>query len=302
MTTKSNSELMKELEIDAETLKRFKTIQNETILEAKKLGKSKNKKIKIIGISGSARDELDMAQQSSNSEELLKKCLKVCEAMGAETELIPLRKYKILPCKACYSSCNTQCHFYCSCYPKGEKTGDDMTNILYDKVLEADGIIFATPVNNFAMSSLMKLFLDRCISLDGSLSPADKKSPKNLKLNIKHMKFVEKTADNNVPGSGMLKRFTGKTAGVIVTGHEEGASMVISSLFMTLNHFGMVFPPFSNVYAMASVCNSTFVDKGIVENSCHVDWVEDLGKNVFNMCKLMKNEDKNTWKYEYSEN
>lgn len=41
-----------------------------------------------------------------------------------------------------------------------------MSNILYDKILEADAIIFATPVNNFKISTLMAAFIDRCISLD----------------------------------------------------------------------------------------------------------------------------------------
>lgn len=77
-----------------------------------------------------------------------------------------------------------------------------MSNILYDKILEADAIVFATPVNNFSMSTLMKTFLDRCISLDGSLEPANLKVPKDKKLNIKHTKFIELTADDNVPGSG----------------------------------------------------------------------------------------------------
>lgn len=296
----SDKELIDILQVDSAQLRRFKAIQKETIKQAKELNKKKGK-IKILGISGSARDEMDMAQEESNSERLLIKCLEECKKEGADTELIQLRKYKINPCKACYSTTNTQCHFYCSCYPKG-KLGDDMTNILYDKILEADAIIFATPVNNFAVSSLMKLFIDRCISLDGSLSPANPKTPKDKNLNIKHMKFVELTADNNIPGSGMLKRFAGKVAGIITTGHEEGAAMVISSLFMTLNHFGMIFPPFSNTYAMASVCNSTYEDKKIAINKCHEDWVKDLGKNVIVMAKAIRSMNKDDWKYESSEN
>jgi multimeric flavodoxin WrbA len=135
-----------------------------------------------------------------------------------------------------------------------------MTNILYDKILGADAIIFATPVNNFKISALMANFIDRCISLDGSLEPADPQRPKDKKLNIKHMKFIELTADNNVLGSGMLRRFLGKVAGIIATGHEAGATLAISTLFLTLNQLGMLFPPFSCMYAMSSVCYSTYED------------------------------------------
>lgn len=298
----SDKELMNILVIDKKTLDRFKEIQKTTIKEAKDLDEKfrARKKIKVLGISGSARDELDMAQENSNSEQLLIECLDNCKKLGAETELIKLREYKIEHCKACYSTCNTQCHFYCSCYPKG-KEGDDMTNILYDKILGADVIIFATPVNNFNISTLMKTFVDRCISLDGSLTPANPKVPKDKELNKKHMKFIELTCDGDL-GSGMLRRFLGKVAGIIVTGHEEGAAMVISNLFMTFNHFGMLFPPFSNMYAMSSVCNSTYKDKEIVLNECYREETKLLAENVMNAAKLLKQVKPSSWKYDYGSN
>jgi multimeric flavodoxin WrbA len=298
----SDKELMKTLGIDSKILEMFKKVRQETIFEAKKLAARKNKKIKVLGISGSARDENDMAKESSNSEELLKMCLEHCKELGAETELIALRNYDIQHCKACYSTTNTQCHFYCSCYPKGTPLGDDMSNKLYDKILSADAIIFATPVNNFSMSAPMKTFLDRCISLDGSLRPANPENPKDKELNIKHMRYIELTADNDIPGSGMLRRFSGKTAGIIATGHEEGASMVISSLFMTLNHFGMLFPPFSNMYAMSSVCNSTYKDKSIVLSECYTKEVKILAKNIVTSVKMARDCRPTDWKNDYSTN
>jgi len=298
----NDKQLMKELKIDNKTLNMFKEVRAKAIKEAKLMGLKKNKKFKVLGISGSARSSSDMAQESSNSEELLRRCLNYCKKLGAEIELIPLKDYKIEHCKACYSTTNTQCHFYCSCYPKGTPLADDMSNILYDKVISADAIIFATPVNNFKISTLMAAFIDRCISLDGSLSPANPKDPKNKELNIKHMKFIEKTADPKIPGSGMLRRFSGKIAGVIVTGHEEGASMVISNLFMTLNHFGMQFPSFSSMYAMANVCNSTYEDKKIVLSDCFDYETKLLADNVMLALKNSKNCKPTDWKYDYTQN
>ncbi|MFA6306548.1 MAG: flavodoxin family protein [Patescibacteria group bacterium] len=297
-----DKELMKILDIDLKTLNRFKQIRRETMAEAKKLSQRKNKKIKVLGISGSARDAVDMSQEDSSSGELLKKCLKFCANFGAKTEFIQLKKYHIKHCKACYSTVNTQCHFYCSCYPKNTPKGDDMTNILYDKLLSADAIIFATPVNNYAMSTLMKTFIDRTISLDGSLKPASPGTPKDKELNIKHMKFVELTADNNLPGSGMLKRFMGKTAGFIITGHEEGASLALSSFYMYLNGCGMIFPPFNYVYAMSSVCNSTYQDKPLVTNKCYEEEVKFLAQNIINSAKIARDRKPVDWKYDYSAN
>lgn len=300
---KSDKELMKTLHVDKKTLERFREIQKQTIQEARLINEKKKKgRIKVLGISGSARDKSDMAQEESNSEALLEKCLEHCKKLGAETELIKLRNYRIEHCKACYSTANTHCHFYCSCYPKGTSAGDDMTNILYDKALEADAIIFATPVNNFNISTLMKTFIDRCISLDGSLKPANPKSPKDRELNIKHMKFVEITADSSIPGSGLLRRFSGKTAGIIAVGHEEGASMAISGLYLTLNNFGMAFPPFSHMYAMSSACNSTYEDKKIVLSECYKEETQFLAENIITMAKTLKKSDTFVWKHDYASN
>ncbi|MBI2665087.1 flavodoxin family protein [Candidatus Woesearchaeota archaeon] len=153
----SDRELMRILKIDLDTLNRFKLVRSAAITEAKRMNQKKNGKIKVVGISGSARDDMDMAKEKSNSEELLERCLRYCKDLGAEIELLPLRNYNIKYCKACYSTTNTQCHFYCSCYPRG-KAGDDMTNILYDKIIAGDVIIFATPINNFKISTLMATF------------------------------------------------------------------------------------------------------------------------------------------------
>lgn len=299
----SDGELMKILDADKKTLERFRRIREETIAEAKKISLGKKGKIKILGISGSARDKYDMAQEESNSETLLEECLDYCKRLGSETEFVKLREHKIEPCKACYSTTNAQCHFPCSCYPKGTPSGDDMSNKLYDKILEADAIIFATPVNNFKISSFMALFIDRCISIDGSLSPADKDNPKNRELNIKHTRFIEMNANQEIPGSGFLRRFSGKTAGIIVTGHEEGAALAISSLFMTLNHYGMIFPPWSNVYAITTIANPTYMDKKILlENESYKDELKCLAENLLATAKLTRKLGKQNWKYDYSSN
>ena len=297
-----DKELLKIIKLDKKMLDRFKQIQKETIEEAKRLSSIKNKKIKVLGVSGSARSKDDMAQEDSNSEMLLIACLEYCKKIGADFELIKLRDYKIEHCKACYSTTNTQCHFYCSCYPKGTPVGDDMSNILYDKIIEADVIIFATPVNNFSMSTLMKTFLDRCISLDGSLKPANPENTKDRDINIKHTNFVEINADKKIPGSGFLRRFAGKVGGIIVTGHEEGAALVISSLFMTLNHYGMIFPPWSNVYAMTSLKNPTYGDKEILKDKIYINDVEDLVENTMAMANLVRKFGNQNWRYDYTSN
>ena len=290
------------LDIDQATLDRFKAIREATIEEAKQLGEKRTGEIKILGVSGSARDLNDMAQENSNTAELLKKCLGYCRDMGAKTEFVALRELDIRHCKACYSTTNTQCHFYCSCYPKGTDRADDMSKMMYDKILEADVIIFATPVNNYKISTLMAAFLDRCISLDGSLPPANPNSPKDKELNIKHTKFVQLNVDYDLPGSGFLRRFSGKIGGIITAGHEEGTSMAISCLLMTLSHFGMLFPPFNNMYAMSSVCNPTYADKAIVMGDCFEREIICLAQNLMLCAKNARQGSTMDWKNDYSIN
>lgn len=273
---------------------RFEAIREETIAAAKRLLQSK-KTLKALGISGSARDKFDLAAEDSNSEFLLKACLEELASLGVKTELLPLRNYNIKPCKACYSTTNTQCHYPCSCYGKGTPAADDMSDIIYDKLLEADIIIFATPVNNFKMSSYMALFLDRCISLDGSLSPADPKAAKDKELNTRHAAFVRDHADRKIFGSGFLRRFVGKTAGIIVTGHEAGASLTISSLFMTLNSFGFAFPAWSIMYAMSSVLEPTANDKSRVNSQAYIEEAKDIAHNTFTLAQKLQEIPKDVW-------
>ena len=142
----------------------------------------------------------------------------------------------------------------------------------------------------------MALFIDRLISMDGSLNPADPQNPKDKDLNIEHTKFIEANAKNKF-GSGFLKRFTGKIAGIIATGHEEGASMAISQLFMTLNHYGMIFPPFSNMYAMNTVCEGTYRDKPVVNSECYEKEARQLAQNIVIAARLAKSKNDYWWIY-----
>jgi len=88
----------------------------------------------------------------------------VMEAMkGAErvpnvkTDIIHLSEYKIEPCRACSSKTGQLiCGKMKECACK-----DDMNKILYDKLLEADGMVIGSPVYFGTMSAQLKSFFDR---------------------------------------------------------------------------------------------------------------------------------------------
>jgi len=63
----------------------------------------------------------------------------------------------INPCKGCFSDMETRCHYLCDCYD------DDFPGIAR-KIIDADGVIFASPTYMFGMSSTLKRFFERWIS------------------------------------------------------------------------------------------------------------------------------------------
>ena len=99
--------------------------------------------MKIIGIVGSAR-------KGGNTEALTKIALDEIQKEGIETELITLADKEIKPCDACQSCRQTgECHIK-----------DDLPPIL-KKMLDADGIILATPVYFGSATPQIKALIDR---------------------------------------------------------------------------------------------------------------------------------------------
>jgi len=86
---------------------------------------------------------------------LIEKLFEGAKNAGADCEEITLAKLKINICKGC-SICNTKKHLLKCIYE--EK--DDVA-MIFNKMREADIIIYATPIYVFNMSGLMKVFIDR---------------------------------------------------------------------------------------------------------------------------------------------
>lgn len=103
--------------------------------------------MKILGLSFSPHIQ-------GNTETLLSKALGGAQQAGAETELYRVYGRDIKPCDGCRACWNTS-----NCHIK-----DDM-KILYEKLLEANGIIFGTPIYFYGMSALAKLVIDRTSAL-----------------------------------------------------------------------------------------------------------------------------------------
>jgi multimeric flavodoxin WrbA/putative sterol carrier protein len=108
------------------------------------------KKMKILAIQGSPRPKV------SNTEVLLQQFLQGAQSQGAETETIYLKDKDIHSCVGCYT-----------CWAKTPGVcifKDDMPE-LFEKVRSCDIIVYATPLYNYNMTSLLKAFQERLLPL-----------------------------------------------------------------------------------------------------------------------------------------
>jgi multimeric flavodoxin WrbA len=84
---------------------------------------------------------------------LMKPLLEGVKNAGADNEVLSFKELKVNCCKACTKICHTtgECH----------QKDDDFNQVL-EAMLEADGIVFATPNYNFNVTAQFKALIDRC--------------------------------------------------------------------------------------------------------------------------------------------
>jgi multimeric flavodoxin WrbA len=113
--------------------------------------------MKVLAISCSPR-------RQGNTEALLNEALAGARGEGAETELYAVAGKDFRPCTGCRSC---------------DKTGvcaieDDVPELL-DKMLEADGIIFGSPIYSYSVTPWLHMIFDRTLSI---------KPPRSLKNKV----------------------------------------------------------------------------------------------------------------------
>jgi multimeric flavodoxin WrbA len=102
--------------------------------------------MKVIGINGSARKD-------GNTAILIRKVFSELEKEGIETELIQLAEDNIKGCAACNLCMQTK-DGRCA-------IEDDRINEIFQKMMEADGILLGSPVYFSNVTSDMKALIDR---------------------------------------------------------------------------------------------------------------------------------------------
>lgn len=103
--------------------------------------------MKVLGIMGSPR-------LKGNTDLLLEEALKGARSRQAEVEKVIADKMKITPCKEYYG-----------CLRDGNCVIRDDMDTIYPRLLEADGIIVASPMFFYGISAQLKALIDRCQAL-----------------------------------------------------------------------------------------------------------------------------------------
>jgi multimeric flavodoxin WrbA len=126
---------------------------------------------KIVAIYGSPR-------RKGNTAALLKKAIEGARDCGADVEEIVLRDLKISPCLEIYG-----------CMQAGECAIKDDFQMVRDKILHAQGLILASPVFFYSVSSHTKILMDRFQSLWVKKYWVDK-TPQGQKTNNRSGLFI----------------------------------------------------------------------------------------------------------------
>ena len=103
--------------------------------------------MKVLGIMGSPR-------LKGNTDLLLDEALRGAKSRQAEVEKIIVDKMKITPCKEYYG-----------CLKDGNCIMRDDMDVIIPKLLEAEGIIVASPMFFYGVTAQLKALIDRCQAL-----------------------------------------------------------------------------------------------------------------------------------------
>jgi multimeric flavodoxin WrbA len=158
--------------------------------------------LRVLGVNASARTDGFTA-------ELLDEVLEAARRKGAETERLDLVKHPFPLCAGNYSLDPA------SCGPETCVQGPwDGFGKVAERILNADAVVFATPVYWFSASARMKALLERMTSMENQ---------------------------------GLLN--LGKPMALLAVAEEEGAAQALAQMLLPLSYMGFVLAPLGLVYA-----------------------------------------------------
>lgn len=193
------------------------------------------KKVLILGVNGSPHETGVVA-------DLLHRVLEGARAAGAETEIIDLYKLAVVHEPGLYSEDPTK-------GVPARMPKDDIVK-LYPKIVEADGLVLATPVYWANMSGIMKDFIDHLTALEND----------RFQLEGKIAAFIAASKEN-----------------------EGGVEMAAMSMVTALAQMGVLIPPNAVMWHPGKWVTT----EGATESWAMHD-APRVGKNMVVLVKLLR--------------
>jgi multimeric flavodoxin WrbA len=206
------------------------------LLAAEARQKDPAAKSRILLINGAARNDGSCPGEVSKTWRLAKLCEDILQAEGLDADLLDLSlltsdyERRIHPCKACVSTAMPLCHWPCSCYPNHALNQDnDWMNEIYERWVQAHGVIILSPVYWYQVPSVLKLMIDRLVCADGG-NPAPTSTHGK---DAEQAKALEQVWD-------YPKHLAGRAYGLVVHGDVAGIEATRRSLSDWLDWMGLV--------------------------------------------------------------
>jgi len=163
---------------------------------------------------------------------------------------IDLNKLQIYHCWCCYSMRDNACTYPC-------RNQYDDAPALHEMLLQAKAVIITSPINWNNMSARLKDFMDRLTCIE------------------------------NQPVIGKKAPCTGKIAGILINGHEDGAMKTAMDIFVYLQQMGFILAPFGFAYRTHGAGNDTVSDNDFLSKDSKIKSdVDGVVNNVVEMIKL----------------
>jgi multimeric flavodoxin WrbA len=141
-----------------------------------------------------------------------------------------LNEFNIQHCWCCYSMRDNACTYPC------RNQNDDMP-AFHEMIREVKAVIVCSPINWNNISARLKDFLDRLTSLQ------------------------------NMCLLGKESMTTGKTIGILINGHEDGAAKTMMDIFFYFQQMGFIFAPYGFTYSTHGAENNAETDNEFFKNN-----------------------------------
>lgn len=172
------------------------------------------------------------------------------KAMGVSYRLLHLADYKIEPCWCCYSMNEELCRLPC-------RNAYDDVHKLHNLILGAKAVIIVSPINWNGMSVTLKTFLDRLTC-------------------IENMYVIDETLP-----------LAGRTLGIVVNGHEDGAYKTAFDIFIVFQNLGFILAPYGIAYSTHGRQHKPDTDhQYFSEDEVMKTFVKNVTHNVIELARI----------------